>query len=150
MYTIDQVQEMLNDIAKEIPDMFFKHLNGGVILSEDIKAHHQSRGDLFVMGEYRNWRAMGRSIIIYYGSFMRVYGNAPEHILREKLRETLLHEFTHHIESLAGERGLEIKDKIQMNKYQAKAGRVKCSKKGRLFRFKGKSKLDCKQHGCDC
>jgi hypothetical protein len=53
---------------------------------------------------------MGRYITIYYGSFSHVYGHLEKKALKEQLRETLKHEFTHHIESLAGERGLEIKD----------------------------------------
>ena len=118
MYTIDQVEELLNQIAEDLPDDFFKHLNGGVILLSQTKSHPQSQGDLWVLGEYNNRLDMGRYICIYYGSFMRLFANAPEDVLREKLRETLLHEFTHHLESLAGERGLEIKDQNRINEYR--------------------------------
>ena len=118
MYTIDDVERLLNQIAGEIPDAFFKHLNGGVILLDECKPHPQSAGDLYIMGEYNNRHDMGRYICIYYGSFMRLYASAPEDVLRQKLRETILHEFTHHVESLAGEHGLEIKDQIRMNEYR--------------------------------
>jgi len=118
MYTIDDVEKMLDQIADEIPDDFFKDLNGGVILLEESKTHPQSAGDLFIMGEYVHRQDMGRYICIYYGSFMRVYGGAPEHVLYAQLRTTLLHEFTHHLESLAGERGLEIRDEIKLNEYR--------------------------------
>ena len=37
--------------------------------------------------------------------------------MTEQLREVLRHEFTHHIESLAGGRGLEIKDEKQIRDY---------------------------------
>ena len=117
MYTIDQVEKMLGDIADEIPDEFFRYLNGGVILLDECKPHPKSRGDLYILGEYHNRHDTGRHICIYYGSFMRAYSNAPEHALRAKLRHTLLHEFTHHLESLAGERGLEVKDHIRLSKY---------------------------------
>jgi len=117
MYTIDAVEEILNQIADEIPDELFNNLNGGIILLEECKAHPNGANDLYIMGQYHNRRDMGRYISIYYGSFMRLYANVPEEVLREKLRDTLLHEFTHHIESLAGERGLEIKDQIFMNEY---------------------------------
>ena len=109
---------MLNDIADEIPDEFFGRLNGGVILSEECKPHPEGSGDLYIMGQYFNTRDMGRYICIYYGSFMRLHGGAPESVLRSRLRETLRHEFTHHLESLAGERGLEIKDRVKMNEYR--------------------------------
>jgi len=117
MYTIDHVEKMLNEIAGEIPDEFFKHLNGGVILLDECKPHPKSRGDLFILGEYHNRYDMGRHICLYYGSFMRAYANVPEDALRKTLRQTLLHEFTHHLESLAGERGLEVKDHIKLIRY---------------------------------
>ncbi len=118
MYTIDEVETMLNDIADEIPDAFFERLNGGVILLEECKTHPESAGDLYIMGEYCNSQVMGRCIRMYYGSFMRVHAYAPEPELRQLLRGTLLHEFTHHLESLAGERGLEIKDKLRLEEYR--------------------------------
>lgn len=118
MYTIDDVEKILNGIADEIPDEFFERLNGGVILLEECKPHPQGTGNLYIMGEYHNSREMGRHICIYYGSFIRMYRNAPESTLRRKLRETLLHEFTHHLESLAGERGLEIRDRVKLNEYR--------------------------------
>ena len=46
-----------------------------------------------------------------------MYGWMNEEQLTEELREVLRHEFTHHIESLAGERGLEIKDENQIRDY---------------------------------
>ena len=117
-YTIDDVSEMLNDIVDEIPADFFKDLNGGVILMEECKFHPSGHGDLFILGEYHFNRAMGRYIYIYFGSFMRLYGSLPKELLRERLKDTLVHEFTHHLESLAGERNLEIHDKVNMEKYK--------------------------------
>ena len=118
MYTIEEVDAYLHEIVQELPEAFFQRLNGGIILLPDCKTHPQGTGDLYIMGDYCNRYDTGRCIRIYYGSFQRTYGRAPEHVLREKLRETLLHEFTHHLESLAGERGLEIKDKMQLEAYK--------------------------------
>ena len=120
MFTIDDVETMLNQIAEEIPDEFFKYLNGGVILLDECVPHPQSTGNLYILGQYHHRHDTGRHICIYYGSFMRLYANATEDVLREQLRNTLLHEFTHHLESLAGERGLEIKDQIRINEYLRK------------------------------
>ena len=118
VYSIDAVEKMLSQIGEEIPGELFRHLNGGVVLLEACKAHPQSAGDLYIMGEYSHRHDMGRCIYIYYGSFMRVYGYAPEDVLRKQLRGTLLHELTHHLESLAGERGLEVKDRIKLEEYR--------------------------------
>lgn len=115
---IDEVQNMLEQIIDEIPKDFFKSLNEGVVLLPQIKMHPASKGDdLLVLGEYASGLT-GRNIKIYYGSFNRVYGNISKEDLYEKLKDTLLHEFTHHLESLAGERGLEIKDAVELNEYK--------------------------------
>jgi hypothetical protein len=118
MYTIEAVDAMLAQIADDIPGMFFEQLNGGVLLQEACKKHPQSQGDLYIMGAYCNRRDLGRHINIYYGSFMQVYANAPAELLYQKLRDSLLHELTHHLESLAGERGLEIQDQIRLAEYR--------------------------------
>ncbi|MDO5713011.1 MAG: metallopeptidase family protein [Tissierellia bacterium] len=73
--------------------------------------------DLYILGQYQRgpW---GSTIVIYYGSFMRLYSYLSREALKEKLEDTLLHEFTHHLEFLASERGLEEKDEIQMAEYR--------------------------------
>jgi predicted Zn-dependent protease with MMP-like domain len=124
MISYDDVSRIINEIAREIPEAFYNELNGGIILSPDEKLHHESNDNqpLYILGEYHNDRkgygGLGRYIIIYYGSFMRLYAYESPERQREELRRVIIHEFTHHLESLAGERGLEIKDAIQMERYK--------------------------------
>jgi len=118
MVTIDEAEVMLNEITDELTPDFFTALNGGVCLLPQVKIHPESRGNnLYIMGEYHR-DAMGRYIYIYYGSFARVHGSLPPEEFKKQLRKTLLHEFTHHFENRAGERGLEIKDAINMERYK--------------------------------
>ena len=118
MYTVDEVSDMLDEIVDEIPSDLFKDLNGGIILLDECKPHPEGIGNMFILGEYHYSRGMGRYICIYYGSFMRLFSHYTEDRLKARLRETLLHEFTHHLESLAGEKGLEIQDAIDLEKYR--------------------------------
>ena len=60
---------------------------------------------------------MGNQIVIYYGSFMRLYGKAAGQTFERELRAVLRHEFRHHMENRAGERGLEIEDERQLREY---------------------------------
>ena len=83
-----------------------------------------------IMGEYIRSN-LGRMIKIYYGSFERMYSWMDEEQLTEQLREVLRHEFTHHIESLAGERGLEIKDEQQIRDYMERHARSRTRKPGK-------------------
>ena len=118
MITIDEVQEILDEIAEEFPSEIYRDLNGGIILLPQAKLHKKSiDDDLYVMGEYRNERISGRYIVVYFGSVERLYGNTSRNSLKNKLRKIIKHEFVHHFESLAGERGLEIEDEHQLQDY---------------------------------
>jgi len=117
MVSIDHAHEMLEQIAEEFPEAFFKDLNGGISLLPEAKlSAHARNNDLYILGEYRR-DVMGRYIYLYYGSFRRVHGHLKEEDFYQALKKTLAHEFTHHLESLAGERGLERKDEENMMKY---------------------------------
>ena len=118
MYTIEAVDKLLDEVAQELPAELFSQLNGGVILLEECKYHPEGAGDLYILGEYRSQRQMGRCVCIFYGSLMRAFGWAPEEVLRRELRRLLLHELTHHLESLAGEWGLAVKDQAQLEEYK--------------------------------
>ncbi len=117
--SFDEIREILDEIAEQVPEPFYRELSGGIILIPEEKKHRESgkSGNLYIMGEYHRG-IMGRKILIYYGSFKKMYPKTPVSVLRKKLEDTLLHEFTHHIESLAGEQGLEKKDAEQMSRYR--------------------------------
>lgn len=115
---IDEVQEILEEICESIPSYAYEHLNGGIILTEESKFHDESYAeDLVIMGEYQR-SILGNMIKIYYGSFMELYRFSSREILKEKLEEVLLHEFTHHLEFLANEWGLVIEDNKFLEEYR--------------------------------
>ena len=117
MYTIDEINEMLDEVAAELPEEIFKDLNGGVsILPEKKLSDSDPAGGLYTLGEYRRDQ-MGRYIVLYYGSIRAVHGHETPNEMRESLRKLLAHELTHHIESLAGERDLEIEDEMDLAEY---------------------------------
>ncbi len=121
MVTIEEMQAMLDEIAESLPRAFYKQLNGGIILLPQKKLSKNAiAGDLFILGEYHRDANLGRFIAIYYGSFVQVYGNLSKERLKEKLTSTLKHEFLHHLESLAGERELEIEDARNIEEYLRK------------------------------
>jgi predicted Zn-dependent protease with MMP-like domain len=116
MLRFEEAAELLDELCETFPPEFFRDLNGGVSLLPDRVRNREEPG-LFTLGEYRTGE-MGRLIYLYYGSFAAVFADASDGELREELRRTLAHEFTHHIESLAGERGLEIKDARFLEEYR--------------------------------
>ncbi|MCD8104268.1 MAG: metallopeptidase family protein [Lachnospiraceae bacterium] len=120
--TFDEFETAAYEIADTFPEDFYRELNGGIIVKARALLHPADRnGDLFVLGEYHRDHYLGRFVVLYYGSFMRCCGTWSEAALREKMRKVLLHEFRHHLESLAGERDLEIEDAIHISQYTKKA-----------------------------
>ena len=117
MFSIDDVNEMLDEAASELPVEIFHDLNGGVSLLPGTKrSSADPEGGLLTLGEYRHDQ-MGRYIVLYYGSIIAAHSNETRDELRVTLKKLLTHELTHHLESLAGERDLEIEDKIWLDEY---------------------------------
>jgi hypothetical protein len=119
MLTIDQAREALSRAADELPQEIFRELNGGISLLPDIKLHPKSANrDYFILGEYFvDLNGLGRYISIYYGSFQRAHGHLSDEAQKGKLEDILYHELTHHLESLAGDKSLEIKDAQDLAEY---------------------------------
>lgn len=120
MISIERVHEMLEEIADTFPAAFFEELNGGICLLPEAKhsPHALKNSQLYILGEYHH-NQLGRYIYLYYGSFCRIYGHLGEEDFYEKLRHTVAHEFTHHLENLGGQRDLEIQDELDMLRYLA-------------------------------
>ncbi len=127
MITLDRFEELAEEAISDVPEEFFQQLNGGIVIVDRVKNHPDSvpSQPLYIMGEYTHNRMMGRHILLYYGSFMKVYGDISEDALRSVIRATTLHEFTHHLESLSGENGLEVKDKIRLADYKSRHAKKK-------------------------
>ena len=118
MLSFDQVGDLLDEMAEEFPEEFYQDLNGGISLLPEA-VEDPAGEDLYIMGEYCN-DMMGRYINLYYGSFAALaeQENWTHEDWEDELYTTLSHEFTHHVEGLAGERGLEIKDELELEQYR--------------------------------
>lgn len=124
MVDFDEVGRMLDEIAAELPHEFYMELNGGIILLPEEKRNRVGGSkNLYILGEYHRGGGLGRYIAIYYGSFERVYGHLDAEGLKKELAHTLKHEFTHHMESLAGERDLEKEDEKFLEDYLSRRNR---------------------------
>lgn len=100
---IETAERLLNEEAEKLPEEIFQGLNGGINLLPEAR---QDRDGLYTLGLYHH-DAMGRYIELFYGSFQKTNPEADEAQLRWLLGDTLRHELTHHLESLAGDRSLE-------------------------------------------
>ena len=113
MLSFEEAGNVLDDLVDELPDKIFDKLSGGVCILEDTVEGEDGR---FTLGCYLT-NELGRYIEIYYGSFVALYGEMDDELFRERLKKTLHHELTHHIESMAGDRSLERWDERQAELY---------------------------------
>lgn len=96
--TVDQVGDLLDEIAESFPSALFQGLNGGVCLQEEALPDPEFR-EVYILGEYCH-DCLGLYINLYYGSFA-VLAEQEEwnrETWLEELRITLAHELTHHLD----------------------------------------------------
>ena len=119
--TFDEAGELLDRMAEEFPEEFYADLNGGIsLLPDEMPDPEFPPGEMYILGEYCDDQ-MGRYILLYYGSFAALAAKEEwtEEDWEEELYATLAHEFTHHMEGLAGERGLERRDEAMLDAWRA-------------------------------
>lgn len=120
---LNAFEDLVSELLDELPAEFFNELSGGVMVSE--RTAFNSEGiadDLVTLGEYKVSR-LGKQIVIYYGSFKKMYGHMSGEQLRRAVRDMVRHEFRHHMEWLAGMHGfdsLEAEDKRNLKAYKEK------------------------------
>ena len=123
MITIEEYRGIVSELLDELPEEFFRELSGGVVVSEAPEIPPYARGDdLYTMGEYRFYSGV-RQIVMFKGSFDRLYPWADPARAREILRGVLRHEFRHHLEYLARDHGptsLEAEDRRRREAYLAR------------------------------
>lgn len=119
--SIDEVNEILDAMAEELPEALFSGLNGGVCLLEDAVPDTEfPEGELFILGEYCD-DCLGRYINLYYGSFAALAEKErwDRAAWEDELRATLSHELTHHMEGLSGLHGLDDRDEAELEEARA-------------------------------
>ena len=123
MITTEEYRAIISDLLDELPEAFFRGLTGGVILSEALVIPDYAReGELYTLGQYQVCYGV-RQIVMFKGSFDRVYPQADAAQAREILRSVLRHEFRHHIEFLGGihnSSSLEAEDERKKQAYLAR------------------------------
>ncbi len=125
MISLAEYNRIIAELLDELPKEFFRGLSGGVIVSEALMVPEYARGDdIFIMGQYQSSYGM-RQVILYKGSFDRVYPYADAAQARELLRGILRHEFRHHLEAMGSvhnSSSLEAEDERAKQAYLAHHG----------------------------
>lgn len=108
--SIADFEQIVRELADELPDFLFRELNGQIQIQPQVELHPKARhDDLLVLGRYI-YDTLGRHIELYYGSFKEQFPFCNREELKIHVRETLRHEFEHHVEELAGNHDLAEED----------------------------------------
>lgn len=103
MISLDEFEQIAKEELDLLPEYVLQDLDGGVLIDPAAYLHPKRLADdLYILGTYSFGSVFGKQIVLYYGSFMAVLGQADEERIRMQVRETLRHEFLHHLEFNAG------------------------------------------------
>ena len=122
--TIEEVNDLLDEMAEGFPTALFDELNGGVnLLEEALPDPEFPEGEMYILGEYCE-DCLGRYINLYYGSFAALAEKEDwdRETWREELVTTLSHELTHHMESRGGLHALDDRDAEELAQWRQEYG----------------------------
>ena len=126
LLTIDEVNDLLDDMADAIPECLFDGLNGGVNLLEEAEPDPEfPPGEMYILGEYRD-DLLGNYINLYYGSFAAIAEREEwdDETWEQELRVTLAHELTHHMELRSGLHALDDRDEEELEAFRREFGLI--------------------------
>ena len=119
--TIDEVNDLLDEMAEEFPAVLFDELNGGInLLEEAVPDPEFPEGEMYILGEYCD-DLLGRYINLYYGSFAALAEREDwdRETWEDELYTTLSHELTHHMEGRGGLHALDDRDAAERAAWRA-------------------------------
>ena len=126
LLTIDEVNDLLDDMADAIPEGLFDGLNGGVNLLEEAEPDPEfPPGEMYILGEYRD-DLLGNYINLYYGSFAAIAEReeGDDETWEQELRVTLAHELTHHMELRSGLHALDDRVEEELEAFRREFGLI--------------------------
>lgn len=97
-------------MVDRIPPPLLEGLNGGITIRRHAHRRPDDPPGVHLLGEYVSDESIGCLIILYYGSFRRLFRGEPPELWEAELWETLRHEVRHHVEACAGLYDLDLED----------------------------------------
>ena len=122
--SIDEVNDILDEMAEGFPEVLFNGLNGGInLLEEAVPDPEFPEGEMYILGEYCD-DLLGNYVNLYYGSFAALAEKEDwdRATWEEELRTTLSHELTHHMESRGGLHALDDRDAEELEEFRREYG----------------------------
>lgn len=129
---IDRFSALADALAERLPEPLLAGLTGGIVIEERPRRHPGDPEGVYVLGEYIRDAWLGPRIVLYYGSFQRLFGAEPESVWEQQLWDTIRHELRHHVEDQAGLKDLDVEDQIELERMREESREAR--RLGRLRR----------------
>ena len=99
--SFDEFADIVDEEMNLVPDYVYEELNGNVVMEDQAYPHpDRLADDLYILGIYNP--VLGKQVRIHYGSFAASLKPAGMEAYQKQIRQTLQHEFLHHLETRAG------------------------------------------------
>lgn len=121
--SFSQFAEWADEILEKVPEVLLRELHGGIQLSREARREPTDPPGVYHLGEYIVDPYLGHMIILYYGSFRKIFRDEPPEVWRDELENTIWHELRHHVETLAGVDDLVEEDVMELFRLRAEAER---------------------------
>lgn len=117
--TFAEFKLLAHEMYDSIPPQYVEGIDGLVVEREALP--HPALPEIYTLGECRTEQYPSEfggpgdvrsTIVIFYGSFVRLAELNEDWDWEEELWETITHEVRHHLESLAAEDALEVEDYV--------------------------------------
>jgi hypothetical protein len=116
---LESFTRALEALLDRVPEALLRDLNGGVSVSEEAHRRADDPPGVYILGEYITDPHLGSLIMLYHGSFARLFGGEPPEVWEREAWSTLRHELRHHVEGAAGLRDLDIEDLMELQRMRA-------------------------------
>lgn len=111
---IDRFTELADSLSAGLPERLLEGLSGGIVIEERAMRRRDDPPGVYILGEYIADPWLGPRVVLYYGSFLQLFGGEAEAVWAEELWTTIKHELRHHIEGQAGLRDLDLEDLLEL------------------------------------
>lgn len=112
----EEFARLADEHADRIPEPLVEGLNGGILLERGARRRPDDPPGVYLLGEYVMDPVLGARVLIYYGSFRRLFAGEPPEVWEAELAETLRHEVWHHVEARAGVDHLGERDREELRR----------------------------------
>lgn len=113
---IDRFTQLADQLMDRIPPPVLEGLNGGIAVQPQARRNPTDPAGVYILGEYITDPHLGCYVVLYYGSFLKLFEGEPERVWEEELFETIKHELFHHLEVRAGEDSLDVEDAEELQR----------------------------------